>query len=357
MKRGVATRMLEVKASLMSALGQAGVVGLNVLTAPVLDYRPIEWRAPGIQPMSEVDGVSPTLLARPGVLSLEPRFDAMTEYATVLEQLRQTPETLLTEDARAMRTGAAFGLDQMITRLVFSTPEIVGGVVADDAGAIFAMEFAAACYSAGLGYLVRSHADYYLEAGSFKLGLKNGVPIGYEQEWPLDLSGHVDVYLTIPRGEAWTTNTLDVIDRLYFWAEAQLSQPEAMEGINDILAILKPCMDRNDREILEHQLIRLTPKTVKSGESKAKLKANKLADAWGKLSEAEALMADWRVSDGQRITMLAELLIPAVLSEGAFNNGIYNLEKPIRTLTDRDVKRINKRLEQLKLKSGAAYGR
>lgn len=345
MNKALGTRVREIRDSLLAALSSAGVAGIDILTAPVTDFRPIDWRTPPIKPFYELGGVAPSLIGRFGGITKYPHVDPSRVYDQTLSEMRYDVTRALTVDGSYMRAGTIFDIPAHAIKLAFSTPESVDGYPPGDAGAIFALEFAACLCSAGIGELVISDSDYYVAGRGFAYGVRDGRPIGHEDTWDADIGGSIPLYLSAPRGVSWTTYSLDAIDRVYFWYDSLAEKPPELEGLVDALCILRTLDEPSTTSTFERYLYTSRARTKKE----VKVEISPIVVQHEKLSEALAVMFDWSYTDEQRISRLAELLVPHVMPEGTFNRRIWNLNRPVRFLSPREVKKIAGTLERLKL--------
>lgn len=350
-----ATRVKQLRGALLRATAAAGVNSRDILTAPVADFRPITWHAPAIYPMEDVGGDSPTVFLS---LNYAVRFHAATDLGELYRQVLHTlangsPEEVLSEDGTFVKVAAdACRLEKMEGRVVFSGPvRGAGGVVGSDAGWTFAMEFAAAVASSGLAQLIRSPNDLYAKGPGFEYGIKNGLPIGFEDVWTTDISSYVDTYQAMPRGCGWVTESLDAIDRFYFWAEVYSHEyPDLLPAL-EILPILRAGLTVDSIYGFEQMLLSNTgQRRLQRQQAQKKPEGLSPREYFQAVDSCIAIMADWRIPDQEKISKMVELLIPGVLSEVKFSSSIWNLNKPVMTLLMRDVKRIGATLDRLKNK-------
>lgn len=337
-------RLTLLQMMLVKVLSNAEVDGLRVLCAPVEDYRPITWYAPAIYPMVEVSDDYPSLFTQYGGLRTQlDSYQLRQLYSECLYGLRWAHKTVLSHDGTWVAKAAeAFELNEPLARVVFSGPKIEFGEVADVAGVTFALEFAAACICAGHGQLIRTANDFYmldLECG-VEIGVKNGKPIGAEDYWETDISSYVALYISDVRGGGWTQQTLDTIDRIYFWSE---SNPgiAGLEALPELLSILKAYGGPLDQLTTQLVAMKPAPEPV--------TKALTLDSYFKKIDEAFGVIADITLPDSHKLSALVEILVPEIVNEAKFKRIFWNYRRPVVRFSMTDIKRMEAFLANLKI--------
>lgn len=335
------TAINRVGAGIRASLSAAGYRGLDILCAAVRHWRPLEWRAPGVIPGFGPGERLPSLFGGPGSLSLRPSAtfaQVLQEYEQTLFHMRYDPTVVVSEATSSMKLNRLFDIPPRAGRLLFSTPD--GG---EDNGLILAMEFAAASHCLGFGTLVRSDKDFYVVLSSDVIvGIKDGVILQRPDLWPMRAGTMAGVYAVYPRGQVFTTETLDACDRLMFWYENQSTSIEQLDNLSEALSFLK--LADIDMAEFEADLLSTNPKEVKLGEPR---KAT--AEDYENIELAMALMNDFRLNDQQRIDKLAELLIPNIVSEKTFASKVHNPNQPVRFMSPKNIRRIMEFLEKLRV--------
>lgn len=342
----VILRRTELTDALFRGFKQCGIRGRDILTAAV-DWRPLEWIAPGLFPIAETGEDVGSIVCRYGILDVLTRTDVYRGYRDTLSMLGEAPSLVMSpERTHMMAAEWTFRLTHQ-SRCVLSIPEINEDQVAPEAGYIFALEYATALANADVGKLIRGPDHLYVVTNdNVSLGVKDGRPIGFEDFWPVDLSGHLGMYLSLPRGAPWTTHTLDVLDRIYFWYESLVEMPPELEALPDMLTILKTTSTKEYLKLLEDRLLALEPQgpKVNTKEANSRSMLAKIA----LIGEAEAVLEDWRIPDQEKIVRLVEILIPQVLTEEAFNREIVNLRQRTIYINHRLSKKIRNALLKYK---------
>lgn len=345
---GVSAQIAAMRKSVLGALDAAGVTGVDIFTRAV-DYRPLEWYAPGIYPHTDINGTSPSLfMGLDTLVYYHEDYTPQQLYDETLRQLAIDPEAVVAPDqGYLLLPSQAFNLTAE-ARVVFSNPVVSdSGGPTDEAAYTFAMEFAAAAASANLGKTYRNDNDFYTIGPGLLVGIRDGRILNAPDWQNVDISGYINAFLSMPRGRPWTTHTLDGLDRLAFWNADQIEPLEGLEGLTEVLPIFRCYLLGSDVDRFADQLWQLGTKPHRLRKKKKRATP---ADYFRRIDDASALMADWRVTDQQRIMGLLDLLVPYVLPEYSFNKRIYDTSRPVRTLVPNMIKRINKTLEDLKNK-------
>lgn len=337
------SKLRALETMLLTALADAGINGVELLTAGINDFRPLTWMAPPIYPLTEIGEALPTVFAGTKAFRVIPEL-ALAEYHRAMIYLKESAYEVLSEDLSCLpRLGSAFGLEPEDTRAVFSGPMVDNFKAAPEAGFTLSLEMAAALYASGVEPLIKDANNFYvvMRDGS-KIGVVKGKPSGYEDRWPTDFTGDVEVYLSMQRGAGWTEESLDVIDRIYFWAESNYDKLEVLGGLHEVLPYLKSGLSNYDKWKLEQDILAVKPR--KPGPIEVKITPQAVFD---RVRQAQEVMADIRIPDQDKIATLVELLVPTVVSESTFNSKFWNLSKPVFTMDRKSVLKIERALERI----------
>ena len=345
-------RGIAMRAALLQALAAAGVRGSTILTAAVSDFRPLMWYAPPIYPYNDLGGQIPSVFVGFDGLMHDKTYNLQEVYDQTLFHLAFSPVEVLARDRSCLTLpSAAFFLDKETARVVFSGPQVEPDAEAagQDAAYTFALEFVAACGTAGIGEIYRDGDDFYIHNDKVHVGIKDGRVIDHSGHWDVDIAGYVDSYLTMTRGAGWETQTLDILDRLSFWFESLEDMPEGLEALPEALPYLRALSTPEELMRLEANVLRLDQKLDRTKTKQSK-QARRLAptDYIRRIEDCVGAMMDFRMTDAQRAMFMFEQLVPDVMNEGAFNSKLWDMNRPVRTWFTKDVAKINKALDKLR---------
>lgn len=344
----LATRLSELEGLLFKALTEAETTGREILTSGVFNFQPIRWFAPPIYPYELIDGDSPSIF-----LSGEPSFRLLPDqpiqeiYDKTIRRLQESPHTVLSADKSWVQYPATslLGLGSE-ARVVFSGPAYgKDGTIAPESLQTFAMEFVAVCAASRFGNVIKGPCDFYLDGPSLQAGVRNGKVIGAEHVG--DEGGFIEHLLSVPRGIGWVSDTLDTVDRIYFWCEANAHKAEKVAGLHTLATYLKATLrEGRDERLAERMLWGASVKpTVARLITNQRLSPQEFNE---RLDKAFAIMSDIRTPDPLKISQLVELLVPWVISEGGFNKSIWNCNHQVTTLKVSDEAKILRNLSKLK---------
>lgn len=340
-------KIQELKHTLLKALVGAGVNGQEILTNGIKDFHPIHWMAPPIYPVTEIAGAIPSVFTGSNAFAIHNNLPRVLHaYNEAMLMLKNRPWSVVAKDNSYLPDLSwAFGLSGTAGRAVFSGPAIGAVEASVEAGFTLTLELVAALNAAGKGDLIRGDNEFYILFPDKKVGISKGLPIGYEDLWPLDVSGDLPAYLSMQRGAGWEQHTLDVVDRIYYWLEANPEKMMELDGLTDILSYLRASLVEADLQELEKMVFNLEPAKFKYVEPKVSPKVY-----FEKIQEAQEVMADIRIPDQLKVARLVEILVPGVLSETAFNSKLWNLHKKVYTMERKHVLKIERALDKLKNK-------
>ncbi len=336
-----------LRRGVMSALAESGISGVEILTCAVSDFRPIMWMAPPIYPLSELEETLPTMFSgyRTITNTLNVR-EVLEAYNFSMKNMESLPYAVFGASCvdNVVMTEAA-GLNGDMGRVVFSSNFSKQDGLLPEAGAVLTMELVATLTNAGVGVLIKDENNFHVILDNEQVvGVVDGQIHGHQRLWPTDLRGQIELQLMAPRGVGWTTKTLDVCDRLYFWLMDNSHRVDNLDGVLDALTYLKAYGHATNDDNFERYLLEVKPRDKKS--KPKNIAANRLA----KITAAAEIMEDIRVPDNEKIVNLFNLLVPDVMSEIAFARSIWDMSKPVFTLQARVVTRIQNQLFKLKNK-------
>lgn len=358
-QRSLRERALALRKLALATLESAGVVGIDILTAPVSDYRELTWLAPPIYPAVEVNDDIPTLFSGE-VLQCGTNVELQQAYDRTLNLYLESPKAALSNDFSYVEEAATvFGLEGSPARAIFSAPAVDSAITGDTIGVeasyTFAMEFVAACVSAGRGYQYRSADDFFVIDDGLRVGIRNGRVLGFEDKFDQDISSYVEAYLSMPRGIGWTSKTFDILDRLQFWLDAAILDRPDLEPLVYLLPNLRACLEPEELYKLERDIFKLTGEVQPMLPDITKPQRLNAQEYFRRVDEAIAIVIDIRIPDADKITQLIDLLVPAVIAEGAFAKNWYSLTNGVITLSKKQHDKLLNNLVKLRDKPLKRY--
>lgn len=291
----------------VEALVQIGLTEADVLGGAIL-HTDLPWQVPPLVVEAPLFGASlseylnrPTLVQIDGMVNL---------FSDALADLRNAPgKVLTTEGYRGLYQALPY-IKKNERHLYLSMPDGFPGAVSEYAGVNLAMECAHILRTnAKVSDFVSDDDNYYaVLPDGMEIGIKDGLPSVWYDQWDLPVSGMVQELLTQPRGALWEGCDYNVISKVRSVCtiyQKVLREFEAIDWAVQALRVID-----GERELL---------RAVRSIKNVAYERGARMTA----LEEAVKVMNMPALTDRQKIEALKNLLVPDIMSPPQFSKQIY----------------------------------
>jgi hypothetical protein len=297
----------ELSRLVVEALVQIGLTERDVLGGAI-EHTELPWQVPPLVIEAHLFGAALSeYFDRPTFVNLD-HFINM--YSDALADMRNAPAKVLNGEGFKQLYSALPRIKLAERQLYFAMPDGFPGGISDYAGASFALECAHILRTnAKLSEFVSDEDNYYaVLPDGMEVGVKDGVPSVWYEQWDLPVSGMVQEMLRQPRGTLWEGCDHDVIAKVRSVChiyEKSLRDFEAVDWALQALRVID-----GSRELL---------RAVRSLKAVAFERTSRM-DA---LNYAVEVAGRLSITDRQRIETLKHALVPDILSITQFSKQIY----------------------------------
>lgn len=331
LKRGEA-RAPTLARLVVEALVKIGLTQEEVLLGPIT-HATLPWQIPALvveAPIFEVPFSD--YIDTPMVVNVEALVNL---WSDALSFMRNRPDKVLTPDGYRATSYALPHLRAGERQLHLSMPDGYPGGITDYAGATLSLECAhLLSKNARTERFVSDEDNYYVTLpGGTEVGVKNGLPSMYDDQWDLPVSGMVQEMLRTPRGAVWEGCDHDIIAKLRsvcYDYQKSIKDYEAVEWALQTLRIIK-----GQQQLLD---------AVRSIKSFSYMRGMRMRA----LKEALTVSKQVSLTDRQRVDALKAILVPEVLSSAKFTKQVYSYYiPPPPMLTEKALARLQAGVQEL----------
>lgn len=340
--RGATTLAQGLSRHVVEALVKLGLTERDVLGGAI-KFTELPWQIPPLIVEATLFGAPLSeYIDRPTHVSADALINFFSDG---LADMRNAPRKVLTLDG--YRGVGAVIPDVRIQerQLHFSIPDGFPGAVSDYAGVTFALECAhLARTNVKIKNFVNDDDNYYADLGDDVLiGVKDGLPAMWGDQWDLPVSGMVQDLLRNPRGEAWEGCDYNVVSQVRSVITIHKDKLQDYEALDWALQALRVI---GGEAALLH--------AMRSLKKVAFERETRMAT----LRDAVKLSKDSFVTDRQRIEALKNMLVPELMTAGEFTKQLYSFYRVVPPVIHPKVlDRIQQTLQDMLVQEEALYAR
>jgi hypothetical protein len=317
---------LELSALIVEGLVRYGLRQEDILGGPI-EHTMLPWQIPPLINDEVALFEVPFDMYLHSVTYLDPEA-LYSLWSDALLCLRNQPHKVVTPEGYRATSYAMPSVRTSERQLHLSMPTGYPHGVEDFAGITLSLECAHVLqYNAKLERFVSDEDNYYaVLPGGLEIGVKAGLPVLYDDQWDLNVSGMVQEMLRTPRGAVWEGCDYNIISKVRSVLVGYEGKIRDYDGLNWALQTLRVVDGHNElleavRKMGHVDLLRKHRQAV-------------LADAYDVVQQLS-------ITDRQRIETLKHLLVPDVLNAAKFSKLIYSHSAvPPPILTERVLSRM-----------------
>jgi hypothetical protein len=298
----------ELSKLVVEALVQLGLTERDVLGGAIV-HTDLPWQVPPLVVEATLFGASLSeYIDRPTYVDVD---QLVTMYSDCLSDMRNAPRKVLMAEGYRIAHLALPRTRMQERHMIFSLPDGFPGPVGDYAGVTLALECAHVLRTnAKISAFISDDDNYFaVLPDGMEVGVKDGLPTVWYDQWDFSVEGMVQELLHQPRGAVWEGCDYNVISQVRSVCkvfEKSMREHEAVDWALQALRVIE-----GERELLRAMR---SIKTV----------AYERGERMRSLQEAVEIAHAMAITDRQRIEALKGMLVPDILSVSQFSKQIYN---------------------------------
>jgi hypothetical protein len=233
-------------------------------------------------------------------------------WSDALLNMKNNPDSVISVDGGFRATSYAIpNVRSNERQLHLSMPEGFPGAVTDTAVSMLCLECAHLLRTnARIDHFVNDDSNYYAVLYDTKevVGIKDGLPALFADQWDISVEGIVQEMLRTPRGEAWEGSDYNIVSKVRLLIHKYAKSFRDFEALDWALQTLRVV----DGHVELLSAVRAIKKVAYSRAARLKL-----------LEHCVEVLFRLSMTDRQRIESLKGMLVPEIMSSGKFSKMIY----------------------------------
>ncbi len=321
------------------ALAATGLTQKELLGGAI-EHTDLGWQVPALACQYELEGTPLQMyFDRPTTVNVTNLY---AFWQDALLNLRNAPYKVIGEDGWRQLSYVLPRSTKGERAMCFSTPEGFPRNINDYAGVTLSMECAHLLrHSSPVVEVVESDDDYYVTTSEgLQLGVKDGLPMLFNEAWDIPVNGMVREMLQMPRGGLYVGCDYDLISKLRSVAYERRERLKDFHAVDTALQTLRVLAAGAHLPELQTQINRLN---FDMQRNHLRLKA---------FTEAVELSNVYRISDRARVTAIRALLVPDFMTMPEFKKKIYHSPQDVPAIiTENALRKLRDNLETLLMKA------
>lgn len=313
MRLYTSTLATELSRLVVEALVQINLSSSDVLGGAIV-HTMLPWQVPPLVIEAPLFGAELSeYLDRPTTVSVE---GLVNLFSDALCDMRNAPRKVLTAEGYRGLHHALPNIRSSERHMSFSMPDGFPGAIGDYAGITLALECAHLLRTnTKVSDFVSDDDNYYaVLPDGMEVGVKDGLPSVWYEQWDIPANGIVQELLRQPRGALWEGCDYNVISQVRSVITVYRKHLKDFEALDWVLQTLR--VIGGERELL-------------SALRNLKLVAYERAARLATLKDAVQLANAMSITDRQRIEALKNALVPDILTPQQFTKQLYSFYRVV----------------------------